>query len=331
MAFTIFRSTDSGAPPISGATGTLITVLDACLVSGYGAQSGVGWTRAFTSGTGGFRVAYRMPSGNRAYLQVCDDTMSPTGITTALGQGAYINGFESLSAFNVGTGSFPITGGVSSTNFVIARKSATGNSSTARPWIIAADSRTIYMFIQTGDTAGVYCGWAFGEYYSFRTNDPSRCFIIGRTVDAAATTNETLDVISAHITSVVNGHFISRSYLGAGVGTAVLVGKHGNSTAGGSTGSTNGTLNGIIPLTNPEDSTIYVSPIWIHDVTTAPIKNMRGRLRGFWHWLHAIATVIDGDTWVGKNNLANKTFLIIKQSGNSGLYVIETSDTLETN
>jgi hypothetical protein len=42
--FTIYRYTDTSAPTVNGTAGSLITLLQACLVTGYGSKSGAGWT-----------------------------------------------------------------------------------------------------------------------------------------------------------------------------------------------------------------------------------------------------------------------------------------------
>ena len=56
MGVTVYRFDDAGAPTLSAAAGALISVLDACLVNGYGAKPAAGWTKAF-SGTN--QAAYR--------------------------------------------------------------------------------------------------------------------------------------------------------------------------------------------------------------------------------------------------------------------------------
>mgnify|MGYP000538869411 CR=1 FL=1 len=62
MAITVLRynnnGTSAGAPALSGSAGSLITVLDFCLVTT------LGWTK--TAGTN--NGIYRAPTGNRRYL-----------------------------------------------------------------------------------------------------------------------------------------------------------------------------------------------------------------------------------------------------------------------
>lgn len=44
---TLFHSADAGAPQLTGAAGSLKTLLKACLVSGYGGKQPLGWTMPF--------------------------------------------------------------------------------------------------------------------------------------------------------------------------------------------------------------------------------------------------------------------------------------------
>jgi hypothetical protein len=46
---------------------------------------------------------------------------------------------------------------------------------------------------------------------------------------------------------------------------------------------------------------------------------------------HATTAFTDGDTFSGAGAYSGKTFLVIKGSASSGLYIVETSDTWDTN
>ena len=72
MTVTVYLSTDASAPTLDGNVGSLITVLDAVLVNGYGAKAAAGWTKAF-SGTN--KAAYRnSPStGTGLFWRIQDD------------------------------------------------------------------------------------------------------------------------------------------------------------------------------------------------------------------------------------------------------------------
>jgi len=314
--FTIYRNTDSGAPIMSGGSGTLTGLLTSCLVNGYGSKNGAGWTLSFS---GASQAVYRQGSGNQFYLWV-DDSGPGAGTTKE----ARICGYETINniASGSGTNPFPTASqGVGSKPMVIARKSTTADTA-QRNWIVAADNRTSYVFISTADTANTYYGFAFGDIYSSVSGDSYRTMIIGRDVEnTGLATTENIDKLST-ISGTVNGSFVARAYNGAG--TSLAVGKHGD----GYKGSTSALI-GTLTYPNPQNNATYISPVWIQEVG-GPL--IRGRMRGFYHFLHSLANVNDGDTFDGKGTpYTGKSFLIIKQGGNSSVFVIETTDTLDTN
>ena len=73
----IYRSTDASAPTLEGVNGSLVALLDACLVNGYGSQSAAGWTIAYTTTN---KRVYRNSTtdGTGFYLNV-DDSGSGSG------------------------------------------------------------------------------------------------------------------------------------------------------------------------------------------------------------------------------------------------------------
>src|SRR5690606_2349611 len=96
MPWTYYKSTDASAPAPTGQLGSLIALLDAILVTGYGSTPGAGWTEAFS---GSDKAAYRMGSG-RSQMYVRIDDSGPGG------QGpreARINGFEAMTDVDTGT------------------------------------------------------------------------------------------------------------------------------------------------------------------------------------------------------------------------------------
>lgn len=322
--FTIYRSTDASAPTLSGTVGSLVALLDACLVNGYGAKTAAGWVKSF-SGTN--KAAYRQGSGsNEFYLRVQDDG---PGLGTA--KEARITGYEAMTTVDAGTGPFPNTTlGVASTAMFVARKSATADA-TARAWIVVADARTVYVRVLAGDAASMYCGFSFGEFYSLVNSDGFRCFIQGRPTENSGTSSvDRSGAITTGVTTSLTGTCLARGH--SGLGGPVAPAFSGDSAKGSSLGTI--TL-GSIPFTNPSDGGLYLSQLWISDPTTAPIYGIRGRLRGLWHFLHPYASVADGDTVTGVGSLSGRTFLFLKavtdQTGNQGIMTVETSDTLETN
>jgi len=332
--FTIYKSTDGSAPTLNGTVGSLVTLLDACLVTGYGAKAAAGWTKPFT---GIAKASFKQGTGsNGMYLRVQDDAPGAGGAKEAR-----ITGYEVMTTVDAGTNPFPTVAQFA--NGMFARKSTSADATT-RKWVVVADSRTVYVFNQPGDATTTdalldsYVGWGFGEFFSFQQSDPYRVFIIGRpTENNVNLSGGGLGQRAALITSPgsSSGQYIARGH--TGTPGAVNVGIHGDSVKGD---ATNLDSAGLVPYTNPSDGGLYLAPQWIHDPTAAPSPSLRGRMRGLWWFLHPLASVNDDDTVSGgaAGELTGKTFLFLKRihgvsnvGSNAGLLAIETSNTLESN
>lgn len=305
---------------VTGQVGSLITALNAALVTGQG------WTSPFT---GTNLATYRAPSGNQLYLYVNDSA-------PVTAQESRITGYESMTAVPPGgTNPFPTAAQNAAGNSIacmIARKSATADA-TNRSYQIFADARTVYVFILTGDAAATYLTFMFGEFFSLVNSDAWNTMLVGRRAENSATiSSDSLDLInyaSGGLAVTTNGHYIARAYNGLPtVNGSLWVGLHGDSVKGpGSNFNSFGTY-GTCTYPNSPDGGLYLSPLWIHEPGTSVI---RGRMRGLWQICHPVAGFNDGDTFSGTGDLAGKTFQIIKATGNTALYCVETSATLETN
>jgi len=312
--FTIYQSTDSSAPVLSGTSGSLISLLDAVLVNGYGSKAAAGWTKAF-SGTN--KAVYKTTVGITMYYRFLDDA---SGIGGAKESKLYP--YETMSDVDTGTGWISSTG-----SYHVVRKSNTADS-TARAWIIFADARTAYVHILAGDGPGIYTSFQIGEFYSFVNNDSYRHCVQPRTAEnSASTTGDFLPIVNATISSG-GGVSVPRGY--TGVGGIILMGKHGDPIKAGTSSALNASTSNV-PFPNPIDGGLYLSPLWIHDQTTSPAGNIRGKMRGLWQVLHSISSFLDGDTITGTGTLAGRTFQIVKTSNSSSMYAMEISDTLDTN
>jgi len=327
--FRIFRSTDAGAPVLYGSTGSLIGVLDHCLYSGSG------WLKPFpnsgsavTSPSGSW-ACYQQPTGSSgtgsAGCTLYINDKAPSG--TALYKEAWATGWENMyslySPVGSGSGQFPTAAQLLTTGHVVIRKSTTNDSTTPRAWIVASDSSSFYLFIGAGDIANAYYGFAFGDIYSFVTasNDAYRCIIIGRNAEnTGAAANDGFDLLSALNTATV-GNFMPRAYTAAA--GSITTGKHGDGVKGSTT-----TYLGSVPFPNASDYALYISPVWVVENGTSTI---RGQLRGFYQCLHPIANFSDQQVLSGSLDFGGKTFLVLKTTPNSAVYVIETSNTLLTN
>lgn len=325
MAFNIYYSTDPGAPTLNGLTGSLLPILDGCLVTGIGSKPSAGWSRVYSgSGTNPYAQAvYQAPSGSRAAYLYIGDNAQYNG--TAAGRESYWWMAESLLPITTNP-----TAVISAQGWGV-RKSATADS-TARPWICFADDRTVYFLAQSGDTAGRYSITYFGDFYSLMPNDKYNLASTGRNLgNSSAGANECFDAYQANGFSL--GYLgVIRSYLGLG-STVACSKAPANSAMIVTTTSNDFAWTGNIVFPNPTDGGLYLSPIWIYDYTTSPAPHIRGRMRGVWMIGNKSAQISfnDKDTFQGVGDLAGKTFMIIKTGFNGFPYAFEISNTLETN
>lgn len=307
--YTQYAYTDASAPVLNKATaGSLTALYDAVLVNGYGAKAAAGWTKPFSSTNIG---VYQAPGGVQHYYQVIDNT---TAVQASL------FGFETMSAFNTGTGQFPTNAQLSTSSI------PKGGAADPQQWFMFADSRSAIFVAEGYGTGTGFAGVYFGEIFALQSGDTFRSLV--KTHNSIGGSNDFLGAISAAISSTTANAFMPRGY--SGVGTSVQMSVTGdNAKSGAAT-----VLKGIVPFPNPEEGGLYLSPLWVADPTTSPANNVRGRMRGFWHCLHANTSINHLQTFTGIGDLAGKTFIAIKPQGDassSGTFIIETSATLETN
>jgi hypothetical protein len=209
------------------------------------------------------------------------------------------------------------------------------SNGTARAWILVADSRTFYLFIQSNDSAGLYLGFMFGDIYSYSLGgDSFSTAIIGRTASGSSIAGTEamaqLVVNGGTGTTGSNGHYFCRSVFGT-LGAASFT-KFGNGAFHAGIGATAGqveVLRGTIAYTNGPDGKLWCFPVEVSDGAAIMV---RGKMRGFYHVAHAISNFNDGDTFSGAagGDYDGKTFLLIKTTGQgsvaaSGVYCIETT------
>jgi hypothetical protein len=290
---TIFRSTDTSAPVLTGTAGDLVNLLDKCLCAGYGSKTAVGWTKSFTATNA---AVFRMGGGNQFYLDVNDNGAS-TGLTGGTAREAAVRGYEAMTAVATGTGDFPTTAQViaATANW---RKSSSADA-TARAWFCAADDRSFILGILDNDVASRAKLYVFGDVYSLAAGDAYRTAISVRTsVNGSAQTGAFGNALSASGASATAGIFIARIAAGTGTSSPVAL------TSVGSTWEATNSF------TTAPDGNIHVSRVLVNDVGV----NLRGWLRGVWEILTPVG-VTDGDTWTGTGELAGRSFVAVKGFG----------------
>lgn len=356
MTIRVYKSTDAGAPVLTGAVGSLIALLDACLVNGYGAKAAAGWTKPFAVANKGAYKQDTAASNNPGgmYLYVADDASSAGGAREAR-----CSGYEVMTAITpTGTGQFPLNGQAGSIagGFVGIRKSNTADA-VARAWVLVGNGQSFYLFIESGDQPapiGV-TGFFFGDIKSYKANDQYAVSIIGRNAENSAnsTQGECFSMLSHSSNAAFNtlassliGHFMARRHTGLGgsvrfgvladISKFTFANTFSAYTGENQTAQTFGTfwmgrfgVNYPWQAPNPVDGALWLSPSYVcHEGA------MRGYLPGLWIPLHD-RPLAHGDTFaVAAGNLNGKSFLgqavicsFNSNTTDSGLALIETSDT----
>lgn len=314
-----YTSSDVGGPGlVSGTAGSLIAILKACLVDGYGALPAAGWTQPVA--TAGNIGSFKQGAGAGLAFVLNDN--GPNG--TATFKEAWITGWETVlgvgAPVGTGTGQFPTPAQLNTTGHGVVRKSVTADG-TGRAWRIYADASTMYLFISTGDTAGTYNGCMFGDVFSLAgAGDLYRCALLCQATENSTTTAAFDQGLA---TATTSGHFMARTY--GGGGASITGSCHGDMAKSSAAG-----FAGIVQAPNGPDNAYYLSPIWLCETTGAIV---RGRLRGLFQFCHAAATVADGQTFSGGGDFAGKSFQVVRlvNANSSPALIIETSATVETN
>lgn len=291
----VIRSTDVGAPELSGTAGALIGVLDYALVTT------AGWTKSF-SGTN--KAVYRAPAGNRFYLRV-DDTGTQT---------SRVVGYETMSDVDTGTGPFPTALQQSGGAYIL--KSNSG-SSAARFWTVFVDAQACYIVTNTNfnditqmTLYGTIC--FFGDILSWASGDAYGTMIIAGSSNAASGNN--FSDSAGALSTTQAGVYLCRSY--TQIGSSVPAAKFSNRIAGTDMGTAG------LPYPDPVIGGLVLEQVKVTEPTAQVI---RGLLPGVYAPVHNIYnTLVAGDTMSGTGALAGKTFEMV--AGYVTLVAISLSD-----
>lgn len=307
MPVTVYRSTDAGAPQLNGVAGSLITVLDAVLVNGYGSKPAAGWTKPF-SGTN--KAVYRNSAVSPAtgtYFRIRDDGVGPYP------QGsnkATLRGYETMTDVDTGVGAFPSLTQMPEYGVyppVIVKSDLTGSA--ARGWTIIADERTCYLFLNVSG-AGVNLGlWhVFGDIKSFSAADPYASVVLATSYDStshSSTFPYSTNAASAAVATLQQNNIpckIRRSHTGASTEPYDCFTYHQNNQ--GPWGSSD---IATIPYPSPVSNTLVY-----HRALMSAAGQVRGELRGILVPSHA-RPLTYGDTL----SLNGRTYLVVSL-GDSG-------------
>ena len=313
MAVTLYQSTDSSAPVLTGTTGSLISLLDNCLVTGYGTKPSAGWIKLYT---GTNSAVFKAGGGNQNCLRV-DDNASGTGGAKE----ARTRGYLTMSGIDAGTGPFPTDAQLAAG--IILRKSSSEDA-TVRAWTLLADAKRFYLLSKADGTSNF--AYFFGDIISFLTGDLGSGAIIGRANEnqaASTATYEKFKQAGAGANATITGHYLALPV--TGLGSALAFGKvidHSRSfninaefTMGAQAG---------VAFPSPVDLGLHLSQVWV--CHTGPA--IRGKMPGLWAPL-GYRPLVDGDTFSGTGPLSGKTFLAKDVGSQNGQIILETSNTWE--
>lgn len=306
----------------SGGTAHL-TVSGSTLSGGSGTDSkaSLGWSKPYT-GASWLQADYKQLAGCGFYLQVDDTGPGSGGVRESRGFG-----FETLTAYNTGTGQFPTA--AQSGAGVAVRKSSTLDN-VARPWVLLGDDRTFYLFTYTGDSAGFAHGAAFGDFYSFVSGDLYKCLLMTGSTEGTSATSTAFGQIHQAISGAnLTSHWLPRNYGGAGGSTAFIKLGDGGLVPFSSTTSALA-MNGVVGFPNPADGGLYVAPLRMMDGSSPGTSlsgtfDLRGRCRGLYHLPHADGSFADGDSFSGAGDYASRNFQVVKIVGSTHVAVETTA------
>jgi hypothetical protein len=177
----IYNYLDVDAPVLDDAPGSLIALLEACLVTGYGDHEPAGWTKPFADPSTNSAV-FRAPPGEGRlahFLRINDS-----------GATANVEGFMSMSEVSSGGGPFTTTGGVGA----YWGKSTGG----ARQWLLAANDKCFWFFSPRGDYVNQHLmPMGFGELAHRYPGDLRASYLVGATTAATAVAIDTAYTVNS--------------------------------------------------------------------------------------------------------------------------------------
>lgn len=202
MTITVYSSEDASAPAIAASAGSLISLLDACLVNGYGSKAAAGWSKVYT----GTNVAvYRSPVQSPAsydypYLQVMDTSTTET----------QFRGYTTMSDATTGTDEFPLI-----SDYPTPPRVPKG---TNHKWFVIAMEEGFYFWTQ-GSSSYTVNGTTqravfFGRFSSYLPEDRYPWILAGSFGSVTGGNDTFGGFVADGSTGGTSGHYFWRSYRG---------------------------------------------------------------------------------------------------------------------
>lgn len=250
MTVHYFKSSDAGAPVLTGQTGALIELLDACLVDGYGDLDPAGWEIAF-SGTDKRVYRSSLIGGTRHYYRVRNDGAGP-----GTSQFGYLTGYHDMTGVDTGSDPYPASG---QRAHGVALASANGTDAVPREWSIVATEKTVFVFIaQSTSSSTLRICSAFGEFSPASPSDVGHAFVAGFGDDAIHAAAISALNRNAGAPATHQSAYIASDPSGASISVEAGFGEAGKTGVGNYGG-------GGPPFPNPHITGAVLLPILVHD------------------------------------------------------------------
>ena len=292
MPYTIYRWDDPGAPPpLNGQSNanTLINVLDACLVTGYGNKAPAGWSKPFTAAN---QAAFRQGAGSHGFYMHLD--ASPLWHDK-------VRGYESMTAIDAGTNPFPTV--AQRSDFIAARSSSSDASGHA--WLVAADARRFFLWMNYhGSLAQGLASIMYQPAFFFGDLESPNSADVFNTLISGGISNATNTYLGYASHGATNADYMPRNFAGAVGSVAVMKTTHlpfqGTSYIGA--------MANAPAYPDPVTGGLLLSPIEVFDVSGVI---SRGVLPGIWAPGHNLPGN-SGDVLTGVNGpLAGKRLMLL--------------------
>ena len=294
----IYSSADVSAPALNQtagiAAGSLNALLKAILVDGYGAKVAAGWTLTNTDTT---TYGFLTGSGSSASYLIVED----------LGTSAKVSSAKSIVSLE------PTVGTLVTTELVVRKNDATG----ARSWWVMANSRYIYMFIDSGNTNSYALSLFAGDLNSIKSADDKQFMVAASEISSTTVrcpffinTTGILNSTNNGISTIIQS---ASTIPVAGASCALLRPFHTNNAIWPIGGGT-----GVIANPNVPNDGYMFSLCCIVDDSAQP----RGFLPNAYYPWHALPLADDTVRDLGTINIIAKSFDDI-EAGSSGGEIYE--------
>lgn len=158
MPVSVYKSTDDQAPQLAATPGSLKTILEACLVTGYGSKQGLGWEMPFSSATAA-AFKSKMPDSTGCYLH----------IDNAGARYADIRGYRKMTALENGESRFG--------DDRYRRLSTLYYNRSNAPWMLVGHGKAFWLFIYNTYNENSSLPLFFGDFPSYAHADKGNCGI----------------------------------------------------------------------------------------------------------------------------------------------------------